>query len=186
MDSVAAVVKSKIDMLLGEKDFVIVAIDGKCTSGKTTLASKLAELYDCNVFHMDDFFLRPEQRTPERFAEVGGNVDYERFREEVLLPLKSGKAFSYRPFDCRTMTLREAVTVTPKQLNIIEGSYSLHPYFGDAYDLRVLLTVAPEVQKERILQRPAFLHERFFQSWIPMEHHYLEALSIPQTADLIL
>ena len=52
MDSVAAVVKSKIDMLLGEKDFVIVAIDGKCTSGKTTLASKLAELYDCNVFHM--------------------------------------------------------------------------------------------------------------------------------------
>ena len=33
MDSVAAVVKSKIDMLLGEKDFVIAAIDGKCTSG---------------------------------------------------------------------------------------------------------------------------------------------------------
>ena len=28
MDSVAAVVKSKIDVLLGEKDFVIVAIDG--------------------------------------------------------------------------------------------------------------------------------------------------------------
>ena len=47
MDSVAAVVKSKIDVLLGEKDFVIVAIDGKCTSGKTTLASKLAEIYDC-------------------------------------------------------------------------------------------------------------------------------------------
>ena len=66
MNSIAAVVKSKIDMLLGEKDFVIVDIDGKCTSGKTTLASKLAEIYDCNVFHMDDFFLRPEQRTPER------------------------------------------------------------------------------------------------------------------------
>ena len=41
MDSVAAAVKSKIDVLLGEKDFAIVAIDGKCTSGKTTLASKL-------------------------------------------------------------------------------------------------------------------------------------------------
>ena len=90
-------IRKKIDELLTQKDMVIVAIDGKCTSGKTTLASQLAEVYDCNVFHMDDFFLRPEQRTPERFAEIGGNVDYERFREEVLLPLKSGKAFSCRP-----------------------------------------------------------------------------------------
>ena len=87
-------IRKKIDELLTQKDMVVVAIDGKCTSGKTTLASKLAQIYDCNVFHMDDFFLRPEQRTPERFAEIGGNVDYERFREEVLLPLKSGKAFS--------------------------------------------------------------------------------------------
>ena len=72
MDSVAAVVKSKIDMLLGEKDFVIVAIDGKCTSGKTTLASKLAELYDCNVFHMDDFFLRRPPQTVQVCAVPGG------------------------------------------------------------------------------------------------------------------
>ena len=87
-------IRKKIDELLTQKDMVVVAIDGKCTSGKTTLASKLVQIYDCNVFHMDDFFLRPEQRTPERFAEVGGNVDYERFQEEVLLPLKSRKASS--------------------------------------------------------------------------------------------
>ena len=97
MQKIMEAAKKQIDELLAKQDMVIVAIDGKCTSGKTTLASKLAEIYDCNVFHMDDFFLRPEQRTPERFAEVGGNVDYERFQEEVLLPLKSGKAFSYRP-----------------------------------------------------------------------------------------
>ena len=114
MEKILETAKHQINMLLEEKNFVIVAIDGKCTSGKTTLASKLAELYDCNVFHMDDFFLRPEQRTPERFAEVGGNVDYERFWEEVLLPLKTGKAFSYRPFDCSTFTLAAPVTVTPK------------------------------------------------------------------------
>ena len=176
MDSVAAVVKSKIDMLLGEKDFVIVAIDGKCTSGKTTLASKLAELYDCNVFHMDDFFLRPEQRTPERFAEVGGNVDYERFREEVLLPLKSGKAFSYRPFVCGTFELTDPVAITRKLLTIIEGTYRLHPYFGNPYDLKVLLTVDEETQRQRILERPTFLHKRFFEEWIPMENRYFDAL----------
>ena len=170
------VLKKKIDELLTQKDMVIVAIDGKCTSGKTTLATKLAEIYDCNVFHMDDFFLRPEQRTPERFAEVGGNVDYERFKEEILIPLQDGKQFSYRPFDCSTFTLANPVTVIPKQLNIIEGTYSHHPYFGNLYDLKVMLTVTPELQRERILQRPAFLHQRFFEQWIPMENRYFESL----------
>ena len=170
------VLKKKIDELLTQKDMVIVGIDGKCTSGKTTLATKLAEIYDCNVFHMDDFFLRPEQRTPERFAEVGGNVDYERFKEEILIPLQDGKQFSYRPFDCSTFTLANPVTVIPKQLNIIEGTYSHHPYFGNLYDLKVMLTVTPELQRERILQRPAFLHQRFFEQWIPMENRYFECL----------
>ena len=125
MDNIVANVKMQIDFLLKEKDFVIVTIDGKCTSGKTTLAAKLAEVYDCNMFHMDDFFLRPEQRTRSRFAEVGGNVDYERFHEEVLLPLLIGRAFSYRPFDCKTFTLSDQVSVPVKKLNIIEGSYSM-------------------------------------------------------------
>ena len=101
-------IRNRIDELMSQKEQVIVAIDGNCTAGKTTLAGKLAEVYDCNVFHMDDFFLRPEQRTPERYAEVGGNVDYERFMEEVLQPLKAGNTFSYRPFDCSTFMLTES------------------------------------------------------------------------------
>ena len=176
MEKILETAKHQINMLLEEKNFVIVAIDGKCTSGKTTLASKLAELYDCNVFHIDDFFLRPEQRTPERFAEVGGNVDYERFLEEVLLPLKSSKTFSYRPFDCSTFTLSDPVIVTPKRLNIIEGTYSHHPYFGNPYDLKILLTIDEEIQRRRILDRPEFLHKRFFEEWIPMENRYFDAL----------
>ena len=171
-------VKRHIDRLLNRRESVVVAIDGKCTSGKTTLAAQLADAYDCNVFHMDDFFLRPEQRTPERFAEIGGNVDYERFAEEILTPLKTGEPFSYRPFDCSTFTLAQPVSVQPKKLTIIEGTYSHHPYFGDPYDLKILLTVSEELQNQRVLERPAFLHSRFFESWIPMENRYFENLSM--------
>ena len=177
-------IKAQIDALMEQKERVLVAIDGQCTSGKTTLAAKLAEIYDCNVFHMDDFFLRPEQRTPERFAETGGNVDYVRFAQEVLLPLKTGCPFSYSPFDCGTFALTDPVAVTPKGLNIIEGTYSFHPYFGDPYDLKILLKVAPEVQRERILQRPAFLHQRFFDQWIPMENRYFAQPGLQ--ADIVL
>lgn len=178
--------KAHIDVLIQEKQQVIIAIDGSCASGKTTLANVLRQEYDCNVFPVDEFFLRPEQRTRERLEEIGGNLDYERFRGEVLEPLLSGKGFSYRPYDCGTSTFGDAVTVFPKKLNVIEGSYSHHPYFGDVYDLRVFLTVQPEVRRERILKRPAFLHQRFFEEWIPMEQRYFEHFSIREKADFVL
>ena len=180
------ITRQYIDRLLTKKEHVIVAIEGNCTSGKKTMAAQLAQVYDCNVIHMDEFFLRPEQRTEERFSQVGGNIDYERFQEELLLPLLSGKDFTYRPFDCSTFTLSEPVAVTPKKLTIIEGSYSLHPYFGDPYDLKILLTVDVQLQRQRVLERPAALQERFFTQWIPMENRYLEHFRISEKVDLIL
>lgn len=175
-----------IDKLLAQQNRVILAIDGNCTAGKTTLAGILADIYRCDVIHMDDFFLRPEQRTPERYAQTGGNIDYERFQEEVLLPLKSGESFSYRPFDCKSFTLKNPVTLHPGKLTIIEGTYSHHPYFGDPYDLKVFMSVSEEVQHQRILERPIFLHQRFFQQWIPMEQSYFDGFHIPQNANIQL
>ena len=67
LDQKLAVLREQIDSLLTGNRPVLVAIDGPCTSGKTTLAGKLAEIYDCNLLHMDDYFLRPQQRTEERF-----------------------------------------------------------------------------------------------------------------------
>ena len=81
----------RIKEILSEKGCVTVAIDGRCASGKTTLARALQEKIDCNVFAMDDYFLRPEQRTAERLSEAGGNVDRERFLREILLPVSQRK-----------------------------------------------------------------------------------------------
>ena len=185
MDNILEQIRQRIGNM-EEKTQILIAIDGNCAAGKTTLAAFLSEKLVCNVFHMDDFFLRRSQRTPARYAEIGGNVDYERFASEVLQPLKAGEIFSYRPFDCKTFTFSEPVEVVPKRLNIIEGSYSQHPYFGDVYDLKILLTVSPEIQRQRIAQRPAHLHEQFFTRWIPMENRYLEAFAIREGCDIIV
>lgn len=77
-------INERLKQQKADKSPLLVAIDGRCGSGKTTLGFYLQELFDCNLFHMDDFFLRVEQRTPERMKEVGGNVDYERFEKTVL------------------------------------------------------------------------------------------------------
>ena len=178
-------IRSEIRRLLQEKDTVLVAIDGNCTAGKTTLAEKLREEFNCNVFHMDEFFLQPHQRTAQRLAEAGGNVDYERFFREVLTPLTRNEAVSYRPYDCQTQALQAPISMSKKQLNIIEGTYSCHPSFGKPYDLTVFLTVSPEVQEQRVMNRPEFLHRMFLEAWIPMEQQYFDTFAIAQSCDLI-
>ena len=60
-----------IDGALAAQERVLLAIEGGAAGGKTTLSRELSELYpDSAVFHADDFFLRPEQRTPERTSTV--------------------------------------------------------------------------------------------------------------------
>lgn len=178
---------ARIDRLCAEKNQVIVAIEGGSASGKTTLAAQLDKIYDINLFHMDDFFLQKHQRTPERFAEPGGNVDRERFLEEVLEPLQRNNPFTYRVFDCSVMDLGELVQVQPKQLNIVEGAYSTHPSLASAYDLSVFLRIDPDAQAARILERNGpIMQQRFLNEWIPLEKAYFEATGLPARCDLIL
>lgn len=184
MDQFVKTLEQQIRTLQAWKKTVLISIDGCCTAGKTTLAGKLAEIFDCNVFHMDDFFLQPHQRTEKRLAETGGNVDYERFYEEVLLPLKTGNAFSYRPYSCKAGCLTDPLPVTPRDIVIVEGTYCNHPYFQDPYDLKVFLSISPKLQRSRILARPAHLQKRFFDQWIPMETAYFAGFSVCESCDL--
>ncbi len=165
---------------------VILTIEGGSASGKSTLGSMLEDIYDCNVIHMDDFFLQPYQRTAERFAEVGGNLDRERFYTEVVEPISDNREFSYRKFDCSAMSLGESVKVEPNRLTVIEGVYSMHPFFGEYYDLSIFLDIDPELQRERILKRNPQMADRFFNEWIPYETVYFSELDIPKKCDIII
>ncbi len=176
----------QLDHLLQSRGRVLLAIDGNCAAGKSTLAAMLRQVYRGTVIPMDHFFLRPEQRTPQRLAAPGGNVDYERFAREVLSPLKEGRPFSYRPYDCGVQQLGSPVLVEPHPLTVVEGSYSLHPTLAAAYDCSVFLRVAPAEQLQRILLRNGpEMAKRFQSQWIPMEERYFEAFSIPLQCDLV-
>ena len=166
---------AEIDKRLA-KGKLTVAIEGGSASGKTTLGEILENVYGCTVFHMDDFFLQPHQRTPERYAQVGGNIDHERFLEEVLKPLSEGKTVNYRRFDCHTMKISDGVEIKPEKLTVVEGTYSLHPNLAPYYDFSVLLEISPELQRERILIRNTpEMARRFFEEWIPLERAHLSS-----------
>lgn len=177
---------SEIDTLL-KKGSVKLAIEGGSASGKTTLSAILEQVYDCTVLHMDDFFLQSHQRTTERLLKPGGNIDIERFVREVLIPLKQNKDIQYRKFDCQTMQIKPAETISPKKLTIVEGAYSMHPQTAGSYNLSVFLDIDSQLQKERITKRNTpQMAERFFSQWIPMENLYFKTFDIKNHCNITI
>ena len=171
--------------LAQEQRTAVVAIDGRCASGKTCLASMIAQIFPCNVFHMDDFYLPAPLRTPERMAVPGGNIDHERFLREVLAPVRRGEEVRFRPYDCASGQAGAQVTVPHRPLNIVEGSYSQQPALADGYDLKVFLTCTPEEQRRRLLHREGEEGLLAFERrWIPMEERYFAALHVEEESDL--
>ena len=186
MDEMIRTITEKIEELAAQGRRVTVAIDGRCASGKSTLADALAERLGCAVFRTDDYFLRPEQRTPERFASPGGNLDRERLLDEVILPLERGeRTVAHRAFDCKTMTMTPPVETKVGNVAIVEGSYSCHPDLWDRYGLHVFLTLSPEEQMRRITAREGeAAAEIFRQKWIPLEEEYFKAYRVSERCDL--
>ncbi len=164
----------RIKKLLETKERAVVAIDGRCGSGKTTVAMLLSSVFEAQTIHVDDFFLPPDLRTEERYAEPGGNVHYERFIKEVIEPLKANKDFSYGIFDCSKMQINGHKEIKNKGLIIIEGSYSLRNDFVSAYDLKFIIEIEKEIQNKRLKEREGEYYETFIEKWIPLEEAYFK------------
>lgn len=184
--AVAAAIGKRIKDISRGKERILVAIDGRTTAGKTTVAEWLRRRTGCNIVHMDDFFLRPEQRTAERYAMPGGNADYERVRRDIIDPwLKTG-AFSYEPYDAHADTYEERLYFAPKPVTVVEGAYSTHPALCDAYDLTVFLTIEATEQEKRVLQRNGAEALAVFQNkWIPLEEAYIRETMAENRSDMV-
>lgn len=175
----------KIDSLLSTKGRAIVAIDGNSGAGKSTLGALIAEVHGANLFHMDDFFLPAERKTPERLLEPGGNVDYERFNSEIIRRLHESSLY-YRAFDCQKNSISLPVRVGLRPVTVVEGVYSLHPSYESAYDLKVFLRTSGEEQLRRITARSGeTLAKRFATEWIPLENAYFDACKTAEHCDLV-
>lgn len=165
----------------------ILAIDGNCASGKTTLSRLLAMYFDCNIIPMDDFFLPPGLRTDERLALPGGNVHYERFIEEVMKPLQNGSEVSYRRFRCDIMDYGDTIALPPKPFTIVEGSYCMRPELRGLYHYSVFLSCSYEHQTARIRTRNGEeMLKNFVSRWIPLENAYFDAFQVKNACSMVI
>ena len=113
-------------------------------------------------------------------------MDYERFKEEVLAHLKEEEGFEYNVFDCSIQAMGHRVQVPYRRLNVVEGAYSTHPYFGEYYDLAFFLEIDSKEQVERLAKRGGEEKlKRFINEWIPKELAYFEAFNIRRKCEVL-
>ena len=176
-----------IEGRLQQQDRLIVALDGMSCSGKTTWAAALAERFSGAVVHMDDFFLPRDRFTEAMQALPGGNMDRERFRQEVLSPLAAGGDYAYRAFSCQEQAFLPDTVPVSGRLVVVEGAYALLPPWGKYYDLALFLQVSAEEQQGRLLLRNgARGMVAFLTRWIPREESYFTACDVRNRCDAIV
>ena len=165
----------------------LIAIDGRCGSGKTGFAALASRVLACSsdVVHMDDFYLPPDKRKPDWMEVPAGNMDLERCKREVLCsPDRDGET-SYRPYNCQTGRLGEPVELW-EPLTIVEGTYSQHPALAKYYDYKIFLTCEREEQTRRLQAREKDYYPTFDRVWRTLEERYFAACGTRSAADLVV
>lgn len=163
-----------------------IGIDGRCASGKSTVSTLITEVFHLHIFHMDDYFLPVSLRSEKRLAQVGGNVDYERFEKEIIESMMKQETTIYKRYDCQCDSFDEEITVPYQACTIWEGSYAHHPRFQAFLTARIFITCCEDVQKERLKKRSLTLFDRFVNEWIPMEETYFKTYSIQKQSDIVV
>lgn len=164
----------------------LISIDGRCGSGKSSLAALLQRLFGCRVLHTDDFYLPPAQRAPGWETQPGGNMDFERLMREAIRPALAGQPIDYRAYSCQQGRLLPPQRLAPAPLTLLEGSYSQHPALGAPCALRVFLHCAPGEQARRLKAREGEYFEVFQTRWIPLEEGYFARYRIPEQCDMFV
>ena len=156
---------------------LVLALDGRCGSGKTTLANTLARQFPASItLHTDDFYLPPAQRIRGWEKTPCANMDLARLRDEALRPAYEGQAVQYRAYSCREGAYLPARELAAQPLVILEGSYSHHPLLTGYETLRVFLTCAKEEQTRRLQAREGERYANFAARWVPLEEGYFAEL----------
>ena len=166
----------------------VVAIDGHSAAGKSTFAARLAKRMPGAVVHGDDFYRvmdedeRASLSPPEGAAHY---YDWQRLRDEVLVPLRRGRPARFRPYDWdANAPADETVTIGPERLIIVEGLFVSRPELSQFVDVVVLVCADADVRWRRQLARRDAARQ-WLERWDAAERWYFEYVRQPESFDVV-
>jgi molybdenum cofactor guanylyltransferase len=170
---------------------IVIAIDGPSCSGKSILANAVALRAGGSVLEGDDFYRAALQRLSvaqrEAISDAGvvdAVMDWERLRDEALLPLRARHPATFQPYDWNADNGRLAPpkTIPAADLIIVDGVYAARPELADLVDLAVYLGVDPRTRASRYAARNN--DPDWARFWERGEAHYFVHLRPPASFDL--
>jgi uridine kinase len=118
---------------------------------------------------------------------IGGDFDWIRLRDQVLLPLRSGKTAHYTRYDWASDRLAENHEVQPQGIILVEGVYSTRAELRELYDLRIWVECPRELRLSRGLARDGEAgRSRWVDDWMPAEDRYVDEQRPQAFADAIV
>jgi hypothetical protein len=153
----------------------LICVDGPAGSGKTTLATEMAQLSGAPVLHMDDMF-----EGWHGLPAIAGQL------ESLLRPMAAGRAGSYRRWDWPGNAWAETVLVPPAPLLVLEGVGSGS---GDVADLVTVLAwveVPYELRMARGIERGGIGVAENWRRWAEEEQGLFARERTRERADVLL
>lgn len=156
---------------------VFVGIDGFGAAGKSTLAAAVASVIArAVVLHVDDF-ARP----------TVSEWEWNRFREQVTLPLLGGTPAHYLVWDWSHDAPGDWLTIEPGRIVIVEGVSSTRSEAGVEWDLTVWVEAPQQTRLDRARERDgAAMMPRWLEDWMPLEQAYARREDPRGRSDLIV
>lgn len=156
---------------------VIVSVDGRSGSGKTTFASALhSRLADATVVHLDHIYPGWDglAATPALLAA------------QVLAPLRRGAPAAYRRFDWDRDEFADLIAVPSAAVVIVEGAGSSVGVARAYVDLRIWLDADEPVRRHRALTRDGDAYRPHWRRWADQEDLVFGADRTREHAELVL
>lgn len=143
---------------------VLIAIEGRPCSGKTTLAVKLAELLHAETYHLDEFFIPVHQWPAD--IQPGFPFPYFRYDEFAsgIRTLAEGKPFKYFSYDWKLGDISSVPSeiIPGRNPIIIEGVSTLDSSLVGYYSKKIFVVSDPNTEWNAILARDG---KKFEDQW---------------------
>lgn len=169
---------------------LIAAIDGGGGAGKSTLATAIRDALgdQVGIIRGDDFY-RPlrdvEHRMSTAQISYENYFDWERLRDDALIALRNGATAKYQRHDWSTDSLAEWIELTPTEIVIVEGVYSMRPELRELIDLAIFVDTPREERLRRMLARTQN-STAWIERWMAAEDWYFDHLEPSKHADLVI
>ena len=175
-----------------QKVSLLVAIDGLGGAGKSTLVQLLKQQlntldWGVVIVKHDDFYLPSNQRESQQTGVIGSDFDWERLRDQILVPIREGRHADYQRYDWEADVLAEWHTISASDVVIVEGVYTMRRELISLYDLKIWVECPRAIRLARGIARDGEKARAIWeQDWMPKEDYYVKTHLPHEEADFFL